>query len=123
MHMNMQTLQPMAVAARNSEVRARWHLETEKSMVGTVYHQQNHSENKEPLIEGERLWIVEPSQDGAITFRVLVVNKDVPMLLTVAMAADLDSIYVCLLRIVITHTNLVPSNFERGTLPSQKVGR
>ena len=44
----------------------RWHLETEKPMVDTVYHRRNHSENKEPLIEDERLWIVEPSQDGAL---------------------------------------------------------
>ena len=44
----------------------RWHLETEKPMVDTIYHRQNHSENKEPLIEDERLWIVEPSQDGAL---------------------------------------------------------
>ncbi|KAI9693690.1 MAG: bifunctional endoribonuclease/protein kinase ire1 [Bathelium mastoideum] len=44
----------------------RWHLETEKPMVDTIYHRRNHSENKEPLIEDERLWIVEPSQDGAL---------------------------------------------------------
>ncbi|KAI9701422.1 MAG: bifunctional endoribonuclease/protein kinase ire1 [Bogoriella megaspora] len=44
----------------------RWHLETEKPMVETVYHKRNYSEKEEAYIEDDRLWIVEPSQDGAL---------------------------------------------------------
>ncbi|KAF2239367.1 hypothetical protein EV356DRAFT_502419 [Viridothelium virens] len=44
----------------------RWHLETEKPMVDTIYHRRNNSKSKEPLIEDQRLWIIEPSQDGAL---------------------------------------------------------
>jgi len=45
---------------------ARWELEVDRSMVETVYHRNNVSGGEESVTEDDFLWIVEPSQDGAL---------------------------------------------------------
>lgn len=45
---------------------AKWQLATDRSMVETIYHRNNRSTEEELLDPADPLWIVEPSQDGAI---------------------------------------------------------
>ncbi|KAK5164128.1 bifunctional endoribonuclease/protein kinase ire1 [Saxophila tyrrhenica] len=46
---------------------AKWQLETDRSMVETIYHRNNRSTGDgSPELGGDPLWIVEPSQHGAV---------------------------------------------------------
>ena len=53
-------------ARERSSGAARWELEVDRPMVDTAYHQNNKSKSKDLPGEDDFLWIVEPSQDGAL---------------------------------------------------------
>ncbi|PNS20530.1 hypothetical protein CAC42_5980 [Sphaceloma murrayae] len=44
----------------------RWELEVDRPMVQTTYHKNNRSDAEDRPTEDDFLWIVEPSQDGAL---------------------------------------------------------